>query len=357
MQNPKNQKNPPKIRAYVDGWKIYIDQESVRDYTGKGIFYSTRFGISNAIPLGILKEDPFVSAVNINGKNYLRIAVLPLDQDGEVDIEIQKTFLRLATTSPDKLTLKLRSYTYPSDIARVLSEIPLPQDTLRKLHEQAELFEIFAGRVPTYVYKDDLIQAFYYRSLAVPRGVTALSSNLFDSDVENLGLILQFHELAHGLEGTNKLLFGNSNKTLEDAYRRLEDSNILTPVLKKAELLQEFPGISHFRIFDESEYLYPGSLDIRKLFTGHPYDNYKELFASALTIFRYFPDRFIRAYEHLTDQGKQVVAVAKDAVLDIVERRSPNRAATLTLLPEYERLRDLNPKPKKFERFEALSAA
>lgn len=65
-----------------------------------------------------------------------------------------------------------------------------------------------------------------------------------------------------------------------------------------------------FGIFDESTYLEGSACT-----TGHPYDNNGELFASATTCMRLFPEEFMRRYNQL-DAEQQ--SVAKDGLSKII---------------------------------------
>ena len=72
---------------------------------------------------------------------------------------------------------------------------------------------------------------------------------------------------------------------------------------------------------------------------GHPYGNYDEMFASALTVFRFFPDEFINRYEKLGGDIKKAVRNAANSVLNVVETVNTDEAALQTLLPEYRTLK------------------
>ncbi|MBI5051622.1 hypothetical protein HZC08_02575, partial [Candidatus Micrarchaeota archaeon] len=72
---------------------------------------------------------------------------------------------------------------------------------------------------------------------------------------------------------------------------------------------------------------------------GHPYSNEMELFASALTVFRFFPKQFVEYFDSSGEERKKVVAAAGLEVIRIVEKMAPDPEVARELLPEVEMIK------------------
>ncbi|MEK6979514.1 MAG: hypothetical protein AABW86_04795 [Candidatus Micrarchaeota archaeon] len=94
-----------------------------------------------------------------------------------------------------------------------------------------------------------------------------------------------------------------------------------------------FEYSTYFAMFDESNYMTKG---VR---LGHPYTHPTELFASALTVFRFYPREFIARYELLSDEIRGVVREAALFILDALEVADNGRGKVSILIPEYELLK------------------
>lgn len=161
----------------------------------------------------------------------------------------------------------------------------------------------------------------------------------------NEGIIKLFHELCHSIF-LKSILYNQNNPRLNmelyNAYKTLIKESGLANLILISKLtgpLKEIEDNDYFSIFDESSYI--SGIDISY---GHPYSDHNELFASALTVFRYFPDEFIERYRKLSSDKQKVIGEVVKTIFSVLE--SINSDNINNLLPKYNSLKNLIKEPE-----------
>lgn len=173
-----------------------------------------------------------------------------------------------------------------------------------------------------------------------------LPSTILESPkVEHEPGLTLFHEQAHSwldYFSNKREFFGYMPKLarLSDAY---------WDMMGAAGVVSKFTG-SVFRledrellrnpllfIFDESNY-YAGELRELLVNEGHPQDNYAELFASGLSVMRFYTDEFLDTLRSLPRREQALVKEVGGAILSIFEVVVQRKHTRERIMPKYETL-------------------
>lgn len=197
-------------------------------------------------------------------------------------------------------------------------EASLPESQMRELLHLQRVFLDYAPVASVTITEEEECHGFApLETILLSRGCV---TNPAFEDQDKVAL---YHELAHSLLDHNK-----EPRNIEE-YLRLEDAH---SHFKESN----FP----FDIFDEDSYV---KVDPKY---GHPGDNHMELFASALTIFRFFPEEFIARYKGegefvlLWRSTREGISEVGLAVLDVLQSINPDKPEEMRqILPDYDRIR------------------
>jgi hypothetical protein len=337
----------PASRVAVRGWQLSFHVPSIRAYSAvNGPNFSYLITIPGYAPAAAVTPDQInhtkgeiFEAPTIPPPDGKPLLLLFLVHDGRHQtIEAQ--------TYPIAPTYYWHDYERERDgvssgRAFVCSEVPLSSDVLANMEYTARLFSHFvAPRTTTYIReakKDD------ERSGSYNRNIILLSSDLFTNPrFEYDGPLVLFHEYAHAI--VDSIIQRSSGDFREydrliQAYRGLlATAGLSFPVRQLLETALATPSQNlednpYFSIFDESSYL---GKEVAEGF-GHPYDNPTELFASALTVLRYFPERFLVRYQSMEPAKRVAVKAVVEVVVQILSSR--NRRVMDQLLPQLSTIR------------------
>ena len=347
----------PVTTIKIDGWRILFDRVKMENYRANSISRQPEFRLINPY-----KEQPVVtptggygtSDVDQHGKRvpglgaFVQIQTHPLAND-------QLIFLQFSEEEKGQI---VRSEIYPIDLENftykaqkmertvVFSEEPLNETRLRNIYELRKLSGKFnfpsppdilifkstdkENRGGEYSYIDDSIY---------------LPSILFtEPDFENEGTFSLWHELSHGIyqNAINERRDQRIVSKLFDAYKNLIEAagyKIPMPSYSLFGVPKQVAENPYFRIFSESSYV-PSKRPVGVEY-GHPYSDDTELFASGLTILRFFPNEFTERFKSLDQNQQLVVGNAAACIIDVLEKINPEEEALMELLPQYRQLKTL----------------
>jgi hypothetical protein len=334
----------------IRGWRLIFNRKQVENYYQK--FPNRNFSFTLINP-NVSKSPEIGSfgAFEVGGdhRNYWEMVGLPPGRNKIIYLHFQESEIingkeRIIFNKVYPITLTF--YTYKPrkkekyEIIRIYSEIPLPEDQLKELHQLHEAFERFG--LPSTVY------IFEVKEENLRSGVNIytedrieLPSNIFTRPIfTNEGVMKLFHELCHGI--IKIIIFNQKNQRVNielfNTYKQLVKEagwDIPMPAFSFFGPPEEIENNPYFSIFDESSYT--------KAYQdyGHPYSDYNELFASALTVFRFFPNEFVQRYNQLTDEQKKQVASVVRVIFNALESINPNHNDINNLLPQQDLLRKI----------------
>jgi len=283
---------------------------------------------------------------------YWEMIVLPSDENREIYLHFKETEIingEEKIISREIYPIRLDFYTYrpPTkeefktmkeefDWIRIYSEIPLPEDLLQKLHQLHRVFDKFTFPPKVYIFE---VEDEESRGGSYGGDKIELPSNIFTCPIfSNEGITKLFHELSHSVVDAiiSNTRDQRANRILFTAYEQLVRKagwKIPVPTFSLLGAPEEIENNPYFSIFDESSYV----KKVQKNY-GHPYSDHNELFASALTVFRFFPYEFVQRYNQLAS-GQKVVASVVRAIFDALESINPKREDINDLLPQQALLR------------------
>lgn len=203
---------------------------------------------------------------------------------------------------------------------RISTTVDLSKPVIEEAEQIIKHFE-------KYQYMPQVVILDYEKSgikMGLLSQVVYLSSPLFTHpDPPNEGFLALHHELSHVLFAAvrNNIVDQRLNGRMFDTYKALVDSvsksgqcgELAVPF---AFSVRDCVGNSpQFSNLDEDTYM--KRLNVSKG-GGHPHDNYDELFASSLTVFRYFPDQFLERFFESDPETKKAASKVLNNVVDIL---------------------------------------
>lgn len=142
--------------------------------------------------------------------------------------------------------------------------------------------------------------------------------------------IVAFHEMAHIFLPTEVIfrqgILSSEFEFLEKQAKEAWEQRELPSLNKyKSEGWQEKVS-SLFNLVDESSYI--GGI------TGHPYSFPSELFASTVTVFRFFPESFISLANNLTPEDRRFMKSLGKHVIELIKAQSEDPNADQIFDPQ-----------------------
>ncbi len=356
----------PYVNVKIDGWRFLIDQEALKASTTEK---SATFSISSSdavlrqrLNVGFGGYASSALESEIEGRKYWELVAYPASVSPN---KPQRVYLHVEERNIE--TDESKTTSYPVDISfdthisgeeyqkvRFYSEIQLDEETKKRIDKMLAVFDKFTprGAPQVYIFKDENIE---YRGGVYSEGQTKVPSNLFTSpEFQDEGLAKIFHETCHGVMEqflTLKADLGPSSEVFNAFKGLVEGAAEIDPDLFKIPMPsfglfgvpKEVEENPYFSIFDESNYVnLPPDKYGQEGTYGHPYSNFDELFASALTVIRFFPDQFIENYDSLDAKVQEKVQKTVKAVFGVLTwfRKKPedHQADLGELLPAYDRL-------------------
>jgi hypothetical protein len=222
----------------------------------------------------------------------------------------------------------------PKAIPRVFAEGKMPPAGLAKVAEIHRIIGEFGEAAPVYVFGEGLDDPYWrvapmsehYDSLH--NRVTLHAREFLNPDVKGQAEQVACHEILHSKMRNSKL----QGPQLE-AYDKLREA--FFALAKKVDQDRSSPTDDPaFAIFREFSY-YPHKPDKKVLIAaGHPWDNSDELFASAVTVFRYYAKDFLIRFEKLKPDVRLVAANGTRGILAFLRSMDSNPEDLKKLIPD-----------------------
>ncbi|MBI5220305.1 MAG: hypothetical protein HY978_00510 [Candidatus Liptonbacteria bacterium] len=226
----------------------------------------------------------------------------------------------------------------PEKIPRVFAEGKIAEAELDKIADIHRLAGAFRPVAPVYVYGEE---GDPYWQVAEPSShydplynrVALQHQEFAYPDVPGQAVQVACHEIFHSVMRGTKL-----EGVQDQAYKKVQEE--FSRIAKRADLNREKswddPVFITFREF--SYYRKKASKTV--LPAGHPWDNARELFASAVVVMRYYPDEFVRKLRTLSPEEQSLVRGAGRAVLDLLHAMNSDEKVLRRLLPKLDHVRE-----------------
>ncbi len=358
----------PVARVRIEGWLLLIDLEDINNYLadpdkGRATFMIEGSEVKQIIPLRInsdLKPTDFVT-VNRDGRQYLVNSLLPSRTSDTVRVTFAEEAYRSRETKETERTYTIKPVNHHQSYmtnTHILSEVELPEAIFKQIDEIAGYFDPYLKFLRPSVYvlhPVDQLATYNASANSTDNYVTITADSFQKPRYSQDGDDSLFHEMSHCVIRQLQGEFQRHDKGTAaylDFYRSYETlmqhSRLPLPYyetrmkqsLEEANRSEKSAAFKLVRLFDESTYI--DNKDIREngARAGHPYDRYDELFASTLTVLRFYAVEFVHNYEALpsTDDRKIVRNVVFSA-LGCLKQLNPDKQAAQILIPDLEYIR------------------
>jgi len=271
------------IRFRISGWQLWFDEKLLNSYAKDGPHRMY-------IELGS-DED---------GRSWSRFFPVTSTQENSENPDTKMLILpgkglwRLQII--DRTTRKEQSFNifpqyYVNGSLPFFSEKKLPKDQLKIAQEvQEAFFPLIKDAI--YIYESPIHNGYYRAENRVEIPTAQVEKPEYPRAFE--GTLT--HELAHALMSKIRHNPNQENHlSLADWFERL--GGWVSPF--KEDLKNADPRLSLPNIFEESAYQAKGATN-----AGHPYDDYDEMFASAIATMRLHPEEFTKRVAGLKDEKK-----------------------------------------------------
>lgn len=345
----------PVTSIKINNWRLLFEKSKTEAYLQRFPNRYFRFVLINPK----VKQSPELSyrggfVIYPHSKNnYWEMIALPPGENGIVYLhftEVEKTEEgKEKLINQEVYPIILDFYTYKpteeGDKIRIYSEIDLGGSTLKKLHQLSRDFDSFCLPPAVYIFEVER-ETMRGGMISYDEDRIELSSIIFTHPkFPNEGEMKLFHELSHAI--AFEIVFAPEyqrlSKNLIEAYEQLVTKagwKVPVPSFSLLGPPKEIEDNPYFSIFDESSYIKEKRTEERFIARfGHPYSDCSELFASALTVLRYFPKEFIERYKQLKPDQQETIRLVTRTILESLE--SINYYAMETLLPHYDLLKKL----------------
>lgn len=348
----------PATPITIDGWQLLFDDEMLKSYTKAGE-KNVNFSLFVPQSLGPVRQvwgggGSYISQeADEKGKVYRRMPALPPDK-GEVYLRFTEKDRLGDVTREGIYIINLQSYTYEATRRglfdpKIFSEIPLDQSQFKEVFEHAKMLKNFlpdSPRIYILKHREGLQRSGYHAR--EERYEALMSIKLTEPLYPNEALMSLDHELSHGImdsimqdsadQRVNVQIWQAYEEVLKEAGFKVP-----MPVPKLLPPPREALNLPTFAIFREGSYTQEKYGLEADGMHGHPYTNSTELFASGLTVLRFFPNEFINRFTKLTPSQKKAVRAAFHAFLAVLEDQAKTpeiEKAIQTLLPQIDELRE-----------------
>lgn len=219
---------------------------------------------------------------------------------------------------------------------KVNFEEQLNKQLIRKIIKIKHLFEpyvSFSIQVNVVLLKNHR-SAFYLSDI---NRIMIPVKNFLNPEFKRQGVMGLFHELGHGFVFTllrHKNLF--VKKLIKKAYVDLVERAGFDVFKSRLDYNKTTESNPYFSIFDESSYIfgYPSEL-------GHPYSSVGELFASTLTVIRFFPQEFSKRFKTMSLKEQLAVKDVFDTLIWAILFVNPSEDDLNELLPEHRSIKEV----------------
>lgn len=348
----------------IDGWKLLFDEEPFNKYaiaTDLNLNFQLSevdSGLHPSFSIGkyIGAGGSIIGETKENGKHYLWLpATPPASHKGLVYLTYEEQYFdgnHFQTKRVKNYAINPHYFTHDTgkrERPKFYSEEELELQVKEKVHNQLAIFEKFSGYFPPlYIYKSDKRGGSYSPS---EERLIATSEVFKSPDFDDEGFLILFHESSHALHQgfINNITDQTPNHGIFEAYKNLvEGAASIDPngafripmrpfgLFGVPEFVENNP---YFKIFDESHYVPVNNREEGAEY-GHPYSNYTELFASATTIMRFYPEQFIENYIATDPNVQTKVRQTVQAIFQLLRwyRKTPGQHENdlRELFPKYD---------------------
>jgi hypothetical protein len=261
--------------------------------------------------------------------------------------KIRKAHRRQASHSY-RYKLKLKGYASPeeknSKNPRMFAEGRVPEGELRNLGALHELFCKFRPVAPLYIYGEGKNDPYSKGETRAEKTrhfdplytrVVLANQDFTDPSFPGQGQQVATHEMSHGilhgsqLEGAQFEAYGK----LRDAY-----SEMMKVANENANGPEKEPCLSVLREYSYYKNHPQNPEDADTLPAGHPWSNTDELFASSVSVFRYYAKDFIKKFKALDPESKKLTAEAGKRVMNFLHSMNSDPATLKRLIPHIEEI-------------------
>jgi hypothetical protein len=343
------------IPIKIEGWNLLFNEADLRNYSTRRPGFSFRFelyspGQVSLRPVIATGMSSMASRIQRDGNTYSVISGLPPRPDGAVYLHFSEQDQQGKITASEVFPVRFHYWTHKSpdsSLNLVYSEIELSPEQLKKIHDVCKLFSGYLwAEPPVYVLKrsEDQLEK-RGGSYEDATGIATVSSlnftkPLFEQEAE----AHIFHELVHALV-SRQIITDTSDQRMNirlfNAYRGLVEASGFTVPMPSFSLLgppDEVKFDSAFSAFDEGAVIKDlvGDEEARRY--GHPFSNSDEFMASAATVMRYFPERFLKKLNQLPHKERSAAKQAAREVLSILKDLTAEQKHYQELIPQYQQL-------------------
>lgn len=347
---------PTPMPLQFDGWTLVARKADARRYDKQHPWRRLEFEVQGPeqsdVPSLSVSAGDFGGLVSIDPKR-LDEALLPLSPTIFDDL----SYLITREYSRDDKLLSVQAFALEPQTFRnhkgvddefgpdVVAEVDVGEEHIEAVARLLHDFEHFSLVPAVYIYgtKDPTHRGGEFDPTF---NRVAISSIVFEKPLfKDEGLAKVFHEQVHGVfEGVlNNEADQRLNIVMFNAYAALVKAAGYELPMPSFSLLgppAEIEKNSPFTLFDESTYTPPppkGSISEY----GHPYSSHNELFASASTVIRFFPQEFAERFRHLDEKQQALARDVLAAVDQVYSGLTDELAYVARLLPALAELRTL----------------
>lgn len=321
----------------VNGWQLIfpnMKEQLKGGYIADVVLMSsygveTEFSVSDGLYVGDaeLNFEDYTCKLRCypDEKNLVRISVTRYKDE-------KQTHALLVPVIPSAVKEELAHYRH------LFSEVPLQAQDVGTIKELSDICARFGSSSDIYVFNNEHGRGGFANYFEGRIGLAAIA---FEQPAyQQEGELNLFHEQAHGM--FNRVLHNERDHrslvSLWQAYERLASASGYTIPLPTFSLFgptEQVEKESCFAHFDESNYV---NISARDRGYGHPYNDYNELFASGLTVLRYFAEEFMQRLSLETSVRKGAIHNAGKQIMDFARAINTDEDALHRLLPNYDDL-------------------
>ncbi len=334
----------PVASIKIEGWNLVFDKEKLGRYQSspdRVAFVLVGAPFYTPPDMNVFRAEPVIRALpspEFRQKGLIYLHFTETDKSGGI-------------VRSEVYPIKLKYYSTPKkdefETPRIFSEVQLDPDLLEKAKKTAEALGQLSYYTPIYIYKNDDPGRGGDFDPSTKR--IDLPSIMFTDPVfKDEGIIRLSHEMAHAIMSNviNNHLDPRLNVMLVEVYKNLVlaaatiDPKLFTFPMRTFSLFgapEEVRNNPYFSIFSESSYVKTdANKDVLATYS-HPFSNHDELFASALTVLRSFPDQFIARYMTLDPKMREPIREVVQTIIGPLPQESEGFPMK-DFLPAYDRL-------------------
>ena len=344
-----------------DGWSFIIDINGIKDYAvahGSNVEVEILGGYERESPKVMIDEKGnsigsggFVIAPKDMRPNGVKVGVLealPHPESNGVMIVVKETKDgEIVNLIPNFALMDYRVYDPGDDRKRVWSEVEIDPEILREIHTQAQRFDVFQNtNCPTFIFEP----RYGIRSAVNNPGENWIKiPGKYFQNPEHVdeGHVNLDHERWHSIHNASTvttLAAKEADTALDKEHQNLWKKITGGEYTGEGETygfvpeqVRDHPA---FQTFDESTY-FPGLRQVNQMDTGHPFSNYRELFASGMNCMSRVGAGIVDQIEEIKDDEDQKQAKLFGAgIINLAISIAGDKEAVITEFPRLSEVID-----------------